>query len=61
VSTTVYVLNRCPMKSMDSMTPFEAWHRKKPLVQHLKTLVFSTSFLSSLIRTREDFLVGHPS
>jgi hypothetical protein len=25
------------MKSMDSMTPLEAWHRKKPMVQHLRT------------------------
>ena len=37
VSTAVYVLNRCPTKSVDSMTPFEAWHGKKPAVHHLKT------------------------
>jgi transposase InsO family protein len=37
VSTAVYVLNRCPTKSVDDMTPFEAWHGKKPAVKHLKT------------------------
>jgi hypothetical protein len=26
VNIAVYVLNRCPMKSVDDMTPFEAWH-----------------------------------
>jgi hypothetical protein len=28
VSTSVYVLNKCPTKSVDQMTPSEAWHRK---------------------------------
>jgi hypothetical protein len=37
VNTTVYVLNRCPTKSVDSMTPFEAWHGRKPAVHHLRT------------------------
>jgi hypothetical protein len=37
VSTIVYVLNRCPMKSVDDMTPFEGWHRKKLVVHHLQT------------------------
>jgi hypothetical protein len=37
VSTAVYVLNRCPTKSVDGMTLFEAWHGKKPTVHHLKT------------------------
>jgi hypothetical protein len=36
MSTDIYVLNRCPMKSMDGMTQFEAWHGKKPVVHHLK-------------------------
>ena len=38
VSTTIYVLNRCPTKSVVALTPFEAWHRKKPAVHHLRTL-----------------------
>jgi hypothetical protein len=37
VNATVYVLNWCPMKSIDGMTPFEAWHRRKPVVHHLRT------------------------
>jgi hypothetical protein len=37
VNAVVYVLNRCPTKSVDGMTPFEAWHGRKPMVHHLKT------------------------
>jgi hypothetical protein len=37
VNATVYVLNRCLTKSVDGMTPFEAWHGRKPVVHHLRT------------------------
>jgi hypothetical protein len=37
VNAAVYVLNRCLTKSVDGMTPFEAWHRRKPVVHHLRT------------------------
>jgi transposase InsO family protein len=37
VNTAVYVLNRCPTKSVDSMTPFKAWHERKSVVHHLRT------------------------
>jgi hypothetical protein len=37
VNTAVYVLNRCLMKSIDGMTPFEAWHGRKTAVHHLRT------------------------
>ena len=37
VTTAVYVLNRSPTKSVDGMTPFEAWYGKKPAVHHLRT------------------------
>ena len=37
VKTAVYVLNRCPTKSVEEVTPFEAWYGKKPAVHHLKT------------------------
>jgi hypothetical protein len=37
VNTAVYILNRCPTKSVTGMTPFEAWYGKKPAVHHLKT------------------------
>jgi hypothetical protein len=33
----MYVLNMCPTKSVDGMTPFEAWHGRKPVVHHLRT------------------------
>jgi hypothetical protein len=37
VNAVVYVLNRCPMKSIDGMTPFEVWRWRKPTVYHLRT------------------------
>lgn len=37
VCTVVYVLNRCPTKSLNSITPFEGWHGRKPSVKHLRT------------------------
>lgn len=36
VSTAVYLLNRAPTRSLDGMTPYEAWHRLKPKVNHLR-------------------------
>ena len=30
-----YILNRCPMKALQSIMPYEAWHDRKPLVAHL--------------------------
>ncbi|KAK8916713.1 hypothetical protein KSP39_PZI022778 [Platanthera zijinensis] len=35
--TTVYVLNRSPTRSLEEVTPYEAWRKKKPNVQHLRT------------------------
>jgi hypothetical protein len=37
VNAAVYVLNRCPTKSVDGITPLEAWHGRKPVVHHLRT------------------------
>jgi hypothetical protein len=37
MNTAVYVLNRCRTKSIDDMTPFEAWYGRKPAVHHLRT------------------------
>jgi hypothetical protein len=37
VNAAVYVLNRCPTKSVDGMTPFKAWHGRKPAVHQLRT------------------------
>lgn len=36
VHTTIYILNRCPTKTVQNRTPFEAWHKKKLVVDHLK-------------------------
>jgi hypothetical protein len=37
VKTAVYLLNRAPTRSVDGMTPYEAWHGRKPAVHHLRT------------------------
>ncbi|KAL5845342.1 hypothetical protein ACOSQ3_011395 [Xanthoceras sorbifolium] len=36
VACAVYLLNRCPTKSVQSITPEEAWSSFKPSVAHLK-------------------------
>ena len=30
-----YILNKCPTKALQSITPYEAWHGKKPSIGHL--------------------------
>jgi hypothetical protein len=37
VSTAVFLLNRAPTKSLAGMTPYEAWHGRKPAVHYLRT------------------------
>jgi len=36
VHTTVFLLNRAPTSALDGMTPYQAWHGKKPSVHFLK-------------------------
>ncbi|PWA98023.1 hypothetical protein CTI12_AA024020 [Artemisia annua] len=36
VDCAVYLLNRCPSKSLDNKTPQEAWNGMKPTVSHLR-------------------------
>ncbi|XP_057529719.1 probable WRKY transcription factor 47 [Amaranthus tricolor] len=36
VHTAVYILNRSPTKAVKDLTPYEAWHKRKPRVEHLK-------------------------
>uniref|UniRef100_A0A2N9EI16 Integrase catalytic domain-containing protein n=1 Tax=Fagus sylvatica TaxID=28930 RepID=A0A2N9EI16_FAGSY len=36
VHTAVYILNRSPTKAVRNKTPFEAWHKQKPMVNQLK-------------------------
>jgi hypothetical protein len=37
VATAVYLQNRAPTKSLNGITPYEAWHGHRPDVQHLRT------------------------
>ena len=30
------MLNRCPTKALQSITPYEAWHGRKPSIGHLR-------------------------
>jgi hypothetical protein len=36
VDYAIYLLNRCPTKSLNDITLQEAWSRRKPNVSHLK-------------------------
>ena len=36
VNTAVYLLNRCPTKAVENLTPFEAYSGRKPSVKHLR-------------------------
>ena len=36
VMCATYVLNKCPTKALQSITPYEAWHGRKPFVAHLR-------------------------
>ena len=35
VMCATYVLNRCPTKALQSITPYEAWHDRKPSIGHM--------------------------
>ena len=36
VMCAAYILNRCPTKALQSITPYEAWNGKKPSIGHLR-------------------------
>ncbi|CAH9140422.1 unnamed protein product [Cuscuta epithymum] len=36
VKTSVYILNRAPTRSVEGMTPYQAWYKRIPNVQHLR-------------------------
>ena len=36
VMCATYVLNRCPTKALQVVTPYEAWHGRKPSIGHLR-------------------------
>lgn len=35
VTNTVYILNRCPMRALHSVTPKEMWSGRRPCVAHM--------------------------
>jgi len=68
MSTTIYTLNRCFIKSIEGKTPFEAWTRKKPNVSHFR--VFGCEAFSYIIfekrknldkRTNKCIFLGYDS
>jgi hypothetical protein len=36
VRTAIYILNRCPTRTLSGMTPYEAWHGRKLNVHHMR-------------------------
>src|SRR5271169_1936915 len=36
--TVVYLKNRSPTAALNNLTPYEAWHKRKPNLQHLRIL-----------------------
>jgi len=38
VMTVIYLKNRSPTTALDQITPYEAWHGKKPDLSYLHTL-----------------------
>jgi hypothetical protein len=40
VVTAVYLQNRLPTKSLTGRTPYEAWHGRKPAVNHLRVFCY---------------------
>jgi transposase InsO family protein len=54
VVTAVYLLNRSPTKSVAGMTPYQAWHEKKPNVKHLHTFG-CIAHVKKLVQVRPSF------
>lgn len=36
VATSIYLLNRCPIRSLQNITSYEAWCGRKPNISHLR-------------------------
>ena len=53
VATALYILNRCPTKNMEGITPFEVWHGKKPRVHHLKVFVYIPYVLNTTLHLKK--------
>jgi hypothetical protein len=68
VNAAVYVWNRCPMKNVDGMISFEAWHGRKPAVHHLgmfRCIVYVRNTMPQLTKLedcgRKMIFVGYES
>jgi transposase InsO family protein len=62
VTTAVYILNRATTKSLTGMTPYEAWYKRKPKVNHFRVFgclvhVKSTSPHLSKLDDRSSLMV----
>ena len=67
VVTAVYLRNRSPSRSVQNVTPFEAWTNEKPSISHLKTFGCKCyAHIPKQIRTKlepkakECIFVGYP-
>jgi hypothetical protein len=65
VVTAVYLQNRLPMKSLTGRTPYEAWHGRKPAMNHLcvfdyRAFVEQLSHVDKLTdRSRAGVFIGY--
>lgn len=66
VNTANYIRNRCPTKTLNGMTPYEAWTKKKPSVSHFRDFGSRVFCLNKapnkgklLSRCNEGILVGY--
>ncbi|XAR65337.1 RNA-directed DNA polymerase [Bertholletia excelsa] len=54
VHTAIYILNRCPTKAVRNRTPYEAWHKRKPVVAHLN-IFGSIAYSHVSVENRDKF------
>lgn len=66
ICTSIYLLNKLPIRAMKGMTPFKAWTCLKPSVKNLRIFgSISYSLISSIKRLKHDenstkgFFVGY--
>jgi hypothetical protein len=61
VVTAVYLQNRLPMKSLTGRTPYEAWHGRKPAINHLRVFDYRAFVeqLSLTDRSRAGVFIGY--
>lgn len=54
VSTSVYLLNRLPLKAQNKQTPYQVWYNQKPSLTHLR-IFGSLCYVSSIEHDRDKF------